>query len=196
MSQNAPSVKVTLEFTPDPNALKYVINKNIMSSGTFNITQSADADSYSPLAARLFALSGVAGVLLGKDFVRVSKTDSAAWDVVHKECGEIIAKHLASGGEILSKEGEAEFNRRASGVASDRDKEIQKQILEIIDNEIRPAVNMDGGDIDFVKYENGVVYVELQGACRGCPGARMTLKMGVERRIRQAIPEVQEVVAV
>lgn len=186
MSQT--DVYVSLEFTPNPNTLKYSVNRELLAKGAHSFTKKSDADAKSPLAAKLFAVSGIAGVMIGKDFVTVTKTEDGDWDVVHKSSSEIIEKHLAAKEPVL--------NEQALETGAGATNEIERKIQEILDNEIRPAVAMDGGDITLDRYEDGIVYVYLQGACSGCPSATMTLKMGVEARLREAIPEIQEVISI
>jgi Fe-S cluster biogenesis protein NfuA len=182
-------VYVSLEFTPNPNTLKYSVNRQLLDTGAANFTKAQDAQDRSPLAAKLFEVTGICGVMIGKNFVTVTKTEDGDWDVVHKGASTVIETHLAQGGEIV--------NAGAMGTAhKGGDTDTEKRIREILDNEIRPAVAMDGGDITFEKYEDGVVYLHMQGSCSGCPSSTATLKMGIENRMKEAIPEIVEVVAV
>ncbi|MGK5083160.1 NifU family protein [Bdellovibrionota bacterium FG-1] len=183
-------VYVSLEFTPNPNTLKYSVNRELLPNGAVNLTRKEDAAVRSPLAAKLFAVSGVAAVMIGKNFVTVTKADDGDWDVVHKKVSSLIEEHLAKDEPILNSH-ESPTSGHGGGTT-----EIEEKIRQILDEEIRPAVAMDGGDITFDRFEDGVVYVYLQGACSGCPSSSMTLKMGIEARLREAIPEVQEVVSV
>ena len=185
-----PEVYVSLEFTPNPNTLKYSVNRMLLDKGAVNFTKRADADARSPLASKLFGVPGISGVMVGKDFVTVTKTEDGDWDVVHKTCSSLIESHLKSGEKVVD---ESSANQEAhKGGNTD----IEQRIREILDNEIRPAVAMDGGDITFEKFEAGVVYLYLQGSCAGCPSSSATLKVGIETRLKDAIPEVLEVVAV
>jgi Fe-S cluster biogenesis protein NfuA len=183
-------VYVSLEFTPNPNTLKYSVNRQLLDRGALNLIQKADAEEKSPLAARLFNVPGICGVMIGKDFVTVTKTEEGDWDVVHKNASSLIEEHLTQNKPVV--------NASALGAEAHKggDTEVEKRIRTILDNEIRPAVAMDGGDITFEKYEDGVVYLYMQGSCSGCPSSTMTLKMGIENRLKQEIPEVLEVVAV
>jgi Fe-S cluster biogenesis protein NfuA len=189
MSQTG-DVYVSLEFTPNPNTLKYSVNRELLDRGAANFTRKEDAQARSPLAAKLFAVSGIAGVMIGKNFVTVTKTEEGDWDVVHKTASSIIEQHLSKGEPVLNET--ASSPEAHKGGSTD----VENKIRQILDNEIRPAVAMDGGDITFEKFENGTVYLYLQGSCAGCPSSTMTLKMGIETRLREAIPEVQEVVSV
>lgn len=190
MSMNDQDVYVSLEFTPNPNTLKYSVNRELLERGAANFTRKEEAEARSPLAAKLFGIAGIAGVMIGKNFVTVTKTDDGDWDLVHKSCSTTIESHLAKGETILLES--ATGSEAHKGGTTD----IENKIRQILDNEIRPAVAMDGGDITFEKFENGVVYLYLQGSCAGCPSSTMTLKVGIETRLREAIPEVQEVVSV
>lgn len=183
-------VYVSLEFTPNPNTLKYSVNRKLLEKGAANFTRKEEAEARSPLAAKLFAVPGISGVMIGTNFVTITKTEQGDWDVVHKTSSQTIEKHLAENLPVLNPG--ALDAPAASGSISD----VERRIKEILDNEIRPAVAMDGGDITFDHFDNGVVYLQLQGSCAGCPSSTMTLKMGIETRLREAIPEVQEVVSV
>lgn len=187
-------VYVSLEFTPNPNTLKYSVNRELLNKGAVNFIKKDDAEKRSPLAAKLFGVPGISGVMIGKNFVTVTKDEAGDWDVVHKSSSTIIEKHLSSNEEVLNESSAAQAG--GSDAHKGGNTEIENKIREILDNEIRPAVAMDGGDITFEKFEDGVVYLYLQGSCAGCPSSTATLKMGIETRLREAIPEVQEVVSV
>ena len=190
MATNDSPVYVSLEFTPNPNTLKYSVNRQLLKKGAVNFVSKEDAEQKSPLAARLFSIPGICGVMLGVDFVTVTKTEEGDWDVVHKSCSQAIEEHLSRQELVIN---EAVMSQDAhKGGSTD----IENKIREILDNEIRPAVAMDGGDITFEKFEAGVVYLYLQGSCSGCPSSTMTLKQGIETRLKETIPEVQEVVSI
>ena len=145
----------------------------------------------SPLAKKLFGVKGVGAVMLGSNFVTVTKGPDGTWDEIHKGSMDTIREHLEQGLEILDPN--YEFPTQE---ASADDSEVVQKIKKILDEEIRPAVAMDGGDIIFEKYENNVVFLSLQGSCHGCPSSVMTLKMGIETRLQAAIPEIREVVPI
>ena len=190
MTNLANPVYVSLEFTPNPNTLKYSVNRERLPRGAVNFTKKEDAEKRSPLAAKLFSVAGISGVMIGRDFVTVTKSEEGDWDVVHKSSSSIIESHLSANETVVTELGQsADAHKGGSS-------EIEQKIREILDNEIRPAVAMDGGDITFEKYEDGVVYLYMQGSCSGCPSSTATLKMGIETRLREAIPEVREVVSV
>ena len=188
-------ILVSLEFTPNPNTLKYLINRSFLSQGAANFRNRNEAEQKSPLAVKLFSIPGIKGVMVGRNFVTVTKAEDGDWDEVHQKCSAIIETHLTDGLPVLTDAALKELNETPKNAGSGSDR-IVTRIREILDQEIRPAVAMDGGDIVFESYKDGIVYLHLQGACAGCPGATMTLKMGVENRLREAIPEVKEVVSV
>jgi Fe-S cluster biogenesis protein NfuA len=185
-------VDISLEFTPNPNTLKYVINQTLLERGAANYSSKDQAAKASPLAERLFGVLGVAGVMIGKNFVTITKGSDGDWESLNKGVNEILQDHLSKGMTVVE---EAQM-AAAQGPTGQGSGEIENKIREILDRDIRPAVAMDGGDITFDRFENGVVYLFMQGSCSGCPSSTATLKMGIETRLKQAIPEVQEVVSV
>lgn len=193
MKSQTESVHVTLEFTPNPNTLKYSLNRALLSKGAYNFLNKEEADGQSPLAFRLFETPGVGGVMLGKDFVTVTKLEDGDWDTVHKNSSRIIQDHLSKNEPIFSGSLAEKIDAHESHQKSKT--ELEARICEILDNEIRPAVAMDGGDITFERYDNGVVYLYLQGSCSGCPSSTATLKLGIEARLKKEIPEIIEVVS-
>jgi Fe-S cluster biogenesis protein NfuA len=187
---NESQVYVTLEFTPNPNTLKYSVNRQLMEKGALNFLNQNDAEKRSPLAAKLLKIPGISGVMIGKDFVTVTKSEEGDWDVVHKNSSSIIESHLSQGEQVLSEEALQEQAHKGGQT------DIEQKIRDILDREVRPAVAMDGGDITFEKYEDGIVYLYLQGSCSGCPSSTATLKIGIETRLKEVIPEIVEVVSV
>jgi Fe-S cluster biogenesis protein NfuA len=182
-------VEVSLEFTPNPNTLKFVVNQTLLEKGAANYTESAGAGN-SPLAQKLFTVPGVAGVMIGRNFVTITKGDEGDWEKIHQASVDTITSHLDTGAKAVEGDVSApENHHQAQG-------EIETKIRQILDDEIRPAVAMDGGDITFDKYQDGVVYLFLQGSCSGCPSSTLTLKMGIESRLREIIPEIKEVVSI
>ncbi|MGZ3689523.1 MAG: NifU family protein [Bdellovibrionota bacterium] len=183
-------VYVSLEFTPNPNTLKYSVNRELLSKGAMNFARREEEAGRSPLAAKLFSIPGIAGVMIGRNFVTVTKTEDGDWDLVHRQCSREIEAHLAANLPVVDEKA-LEADAHKGG-----DTQIENRIRQILDEEVRPAVAMDGGDITFERFENGTVYLFLQGSCSGCPSSTATLKVGIETRLRQAIPEVKEVVSV
>jgi Fe-S cluster biogenesis protein NfuA len=187
----AGKVSVSLEFTPNPNTLKFVVGQQLLEKGAANFADVSKA-SPSPMAQKLFAVPGVKGVLIGTNFVTITKGPEGDWDVVAEEVPKTLESFLTSGTPIF----EAGFDPAAASASSGTGSDVEKRIKEVLDNEIRPAVAMDGGDITFGKFEDGIVYLHLQGACSTCPSSIATLKMGVETRLKEVVPEVKEVVQV
>ncbi len=185
------SVSITAEVTPNPNTLKFNVNKTLLESGSLNFPDRPSAKG-ALLPEKLFEVDLVLGVMIGKDFITVTKVPSANWQTIVPAVTECIQSVLSSGVALFPQE----IKAAAAASGSGKDSEIEQKIRRILDNEIRPAVAMDGGDITFYGYRDGVVILHLQGSCSSCPSSIMTLKMGVENRLRQEIPEVKEVVQV
>lgn len=180
------SIEIAAQGTPNPNTLKFIVNQILLDFGVIDFPNNESAQG-SPLAEKLFALDGVTGVMVGINYISVTKNDKATWANLGESVINIIRSTLQSGGKLVD---EKVTQAHASGSDSD----IENKIKDILDREIRPAVAMDGGDITFHSFENGVVTLNLRGACSSCPASTMTLKMGVEARLRELIPEVREVV--
>jgi Fe-S cluster biogenesis protein NfuA len=184
---------IQTEDTPNPATMKFLPGREVLGSAQpIDIRDEAAAES-SPLAQALFTVDGVRGVFLGRDFIAVTRDDRKEWPALKPALLGVIMAHFESGLPVMAKEG-TEVKPEKDGVASGGDDDhIVRLIREILDERIRPAVAQDGGDIVFHKYEDGVVYLALRGACAGCPGATATLKGGVENMLRHFIPEVREV---
>lgn len=180
---------IQTETTPNPATLKFLPGETVLDNGTADFP-SVDAGAVSPLARRIFAVEGVNGVFLGRDFVTVTKADDLPWDHLKPSVLGAIMEHFQSGAPAI--EGDAPDS---SGHADHDgpDAEIVVQIKELLDTRVRPAVAQDGGDITFHGFDRGVVYLHMQGACAGCPSSTLTLKMGIENLLRHYIPEVVEV---
>ena len=181
-------VTVYSEITPNPNTLKFLVSKQIVER-TYDFISKEEAQERSPLALKLFMVQDIEGVYLGKNFVTVTKNSAADWVKYEDKICEVIEDHLVQGDPvILEDKNDVKPKKVYEGV--------EKQINDIIEEEVRPAVAMDGGDIVFKGFEDGIVYLTMMGACAGCPSSTMTLKMGIEARLKEAIPEVKEVVSV
>ena len=181
---------IQTESTPNPVTLKFLPGKAVMQSGTANFADQSEAGR-SPLAVRLFTIEGVAGVFLGSDFVTVTKSDDKEWDVMRPQILGGIMEHYQSGRAIIDNDESADTSDDDS-----EDDPIIKQIKELIDTRVRPAVAQDGGDIVFKGFEGCIVSLHMQGACAGCPSSTATLKHGIENMLKYYVPEVQEVRAV
>lgn len=184
---------IQTERTPNPATLKFLPGQSVMDSGTANFTAAAEAQ-HSPLATGLFGIEGITGVFLGSDFITATKSDDKDWDVMKPLILGAIMEHFQSGKAVIEGEGSgAETSGPAEADAIDG---VEKQIKELIDTRVRPAVAQDGGDIVFKGFEDGVVFLHMQGACAGCPSSTATLKNGIENMLRHYVPEVTEVRAV
>ena len=181
---------IQTEQTPNPATLKFLPGRPVMTSGTANFT-SKEAARISPLAERLFSLPEVTGVFLATDFVTVSKTDEGDWYLLKPAILAAIMEHFTAGRPMLL----ADPAEGPTG-NDEEDDEIVAQIKELLETRVRPAVAQDGGDITFYDFEDGVVYLHMQGSCSGCPSSTATLKAGIENMLRHYIPEVVEVRAV
>ena len=179
---------IQTESTPNPATLKFLPGQTVIEDGTADFT-SAQAAEISPLATRIFGVSGVSGVFLGRDFVTITKNETTEWDHVKPALLGVIMEHFQSGQPVMND------NANPSGHANHNGENgiVVDQIKELLDSRVRPAVAQDGGDITFYGFEKGIVYLQMQGACAGCPSSTMTLKMGIENLLRHYIPEVTEV---
>jgi len=179
---------IQTEATPNPSTLKFLPGQDVMGpKGTADF-QTADSAAQSPLAQRLFALEGVEGVFLGYDFVTVTKADDQSWPFLKPLVLSSIMEHYTEEQPIYlgEKAGEGDVNEDA----------LSQQIRELIDTRVRPAVAQDGGDIVFRHFSDGIVYLNMQGACAGCPSSTATLRNGIENMLKYYVPEVVAVQAV
>ena len=179
-------IKIHTEGTPNPNALKFVLSKVILESGSANFPDKKSSAN-SPLAQKLFEVSSVKEVFFGRDFITISKAAESAWDDIYDSLLKVINNHFESGEPILLK-AETTSLKGSNG--------IEQKIHEILDAQIRPAVASDGGDVIFDSYKDGILKLHLQGSCSHCPSSIMTLKVGIESMLKKAIPEIKEVISV
>jgi Fe-S cluster biogenesis protein NfuA len=184
---------IQTEQTPNPATLKFLPGRAVMVTGTANFTDLETAARLSPLGERLFALPHVTGVFLGADFITVTKHGDGDWYQLKPAILAVIMEHFTAGRPVLL----AGFAESPVVEPSDEDEdEVVSQIKELLETRVRPAVAQDGGDIIFHDYEDGIVYLHMQGSCSGCPSSTATLKAGIENMLRYYIPEVVEVRAV
>ena len=176
---------IQTEMTPNPATMKFLPGRAVVDGGTANFTSPEEA-TRSPLALRLFELDGVAGVFLGNDFITVTKLSDHDWQVMKPMVLSAIMEHFTSGEAVMAGDDEVAYGEG-------EEDEISAQIKELIDTRVRPAVAQDGGDIIFRGFEDGVVYLHMQGSCSGCPSSTATLKHGIENMLRYYVPEVVEV---
>ncbi len=181
---------IQTESTPNPATMKFLPGEPVLGEGAADFT-SAAAAAASPLARRIFAVEGVAGVFLGADFIAVTRAEGVAWQHIRPAILGAVMEHYHSGAPALeaAAAAPADGTREAAGP----DAEVVRQIRDLLDTRVRPAVAQDGGDITFHGFDRGVVYLHMKGACAGCPSSMRTLKMGIENLLRHYIPEVTEV---
>ena len=177
---------VQTEVTPNPNSLKFLPGKKVSNSGPYEITNKEDMQN--ELVRNILSINGVESIFLGQDFISVNKNESIKWDEIKHIVISLINDFYADGKEFVIDENIKEEDLDLS--------EIESKIVKILEEKIRPAVARDGGDIKFKEFKNGVVKVQLQGSCSGCPSSTMTLKQGVQNLLCHYLPEVKEVVAI
>jgi Fe-S cluster biogenesis protein NfuA len=182
---------IQTEPTPNPLSLKFLPGKEVNPDAPINFTSREDCE-ISPLAKALFHNVNVTGVFFGKDFITITKSENADWNVLKPDILLTMMEHFTSGAPLILK---------SDGVHKDTeiletDSDVVAQIKEIIEHRVRPAVAQDGGDITFHSFENGIVKLKLQGSCSGCPSSSVTLKNGIESMLRHYVPEVESVEAV
>ena len=180
-------MNIDTEPTPNPSSLKFLPGKIVMEKGTADF-RNVDEAKRSPLALNLFKINGVEGVFFGSDFISITKNDNHEWQILKPSISETIIEYYKSGATIMLQEKEDNIDTSNTG-----DSEAVVKIKEIIDTKVRPAVAKDGGDIIFQSFDNGIVYLHMQGSCSGCPSSTATLKAGIENMLKHYIPEVREV---
>jgi len=177
---------VQTETTPNPNSLKFLPGKKVSNNGSFEITKKDNINN--ELVRNLLSVNGVEGIFLGEDFISVNKIDSINWEEIKHIVISLINDFYSDGKDfVIDKNLDEEISNRS---------EIEQNIIKILDQKIRPAVARDGGDIKFKEFKDGIVRVQLQGSCSGCPSSTMTLKQGVQNLLKHYIKEVKEVEAV
>ena len=191
---------IQTEPTPNPATLKFVPGVTVMKSGVADFPNPEAAAGKSPLAARLFETDGVMSIYLGLDFISVTKAEGVEWHHIKPAILGVIMEHFTAGLPVLTEGADTGPAGHSSGHntadADGEHAEIIGQITELLDTRVRPAVAQDGGDITFHGFDDGIVYLHMQGACAGCPSSTITLKHGIENLLRHYIPEVNEVRAV
>ena len=181
---------IQTEATPNPATLKFLPGLPVMARGAAEF-KSADQAARSPLAKMLFTIDGVDSVFFGSDFVSVTKSDALDWALLKTHILGALMQHFMTGLPIIE-----ESDAHGHATTADLNSKIVKQIIELLDTRVRPAVANDGGDITFVDFQDGVVYLQMRGACSGCPGPSMPRKSGIETMLKHYVPEVVRVEAV
>ena len=177
---------VQTEVTPNPNSLKFLPGKKVSNSGPYEITNKEEIEN--ELVRNILSVNGVEGIFLGQDYISVNKNESIKWEEIKHIVISLINDFYADGKEFVIDENIKVENLDLG--------EIETKIVKILEQKIRPAVARDGGDIKFKEFKDGVVKVQLQGSCSGCPSSTMTLKQGVQNLLCHYLPEVKEVVAI
>lgn len=185
-------VSIYTEMTPNPETMKFVANKLLYPGKSIDFQDEASAGP-SPLAKELFAFPFIRGVFIASNFVTLSKTPDTQWDDVIPTIREFLKSYLEEGKMVVDSEKVVAFV--PSGEIKAGDEDVVARIKELLENYVKPAVEMDGGAISFRGYESGTVSLMLQGSCSGCPSSMITLKSGIEAMMKRMIPEVKEVVA-
>ena len=177
---------IQTEVTPNPNSLKFLPGKKVSNSGPYEITKKEEVNN--DLVRNILSINGVEGIFLGEDFISVNKKDPIKWEDIKHIVISLINDFYLDGKEFVIDENIKEEDKNLD--------EIERKIVKILDEKIRPAVARDGGDIKFKEFKDGIVKVQLQGSCSGCPSSTMTLKQGVQNLLCHYLPEVKEVVAI
>ena len=177
---------IQTEVTPNPNSLKFIPAKKVSNSGPYEITNKDNIKN--ELVRNIFSVNGVESIFLGEDFISINKNDLIKWDDIKHIVISLINDFYSNGKEFVIDENLLEQKNNLN--------EIEQRIVKILDQKIRPAVARDGGDIKFIEFKDGIVKVQLQGSCSGCPSSTMTLKQGVQNLLCHYLPEVKEVVAI
>ena len=177
---------VQTEVTPNPNSLKFLPGKKVSNSGPYEITNKDQINN--ELVRNILSVNGVEGIFLGQDFLSVNKSDQIKWEEIKHIVISFINDFYSDGKEFVIDEN---IKQNKSNL-----NEIEQKIVKILDQKIRPAVARDGGDIKFKEFKDGIVKVQLQGSCSGCPSSTMTLKQGVQNLLCHYLPEVKEVIAI
>ena len=177
---------IQTEITPNPDSLKFLPGKKVSKSGPYEITRKEDTQN--DLVRNILSVNGVKGVFLGEDFISVNKSNEMKWEEIKHIVISLINDFYSDGKDFIIDENVEEVD--------DNLDDIEQKIVKILDQKIRPAVAKDGGDIKFKEFKDGIVKVQLQGSCSGCPSSTMTLKQGVQNLLCHYLPEVKEVIAI
>lgn len=181
---------ISIEQTPNPATLKFLFSAQICDK-SFDFTTSQEAQA-SPLANKLFGFPWTSRVFIGENFVSVTKQEWVDWDILAEPLAGLIREHLQSGQPVAYDFADLESEEDIS----DNDSEIVKNIKRILKAEIKPIVALDGGDVSFANYQDGILAIQMKGACSGCPSSTATLKEGIEVRLKELLPEIKEVIAI
>ena len=195
----AAPVSIYAEASPNPESMKFVLNTQLLTDGVSVDYPNAEAAANSPLAQELFQFDYVSRVFIAQNFVTITKGTDHQWAQLIPELRTFLKSYVEAGGPIFTVDPAAEQHAAqqaaATGNSSEVDQQTSQKIIDLLENYVRPAVEQDGGNITFKSYQDGIVTVNLQGSCSGCPSATVTLKSGIENLLKRMVPEVKEVVA-
>lgn len=184
------TLTIRTERTPNPNSLKYNVGRLLIPGGSANFPAPETAEGRSPLATRLFAVEGIVGVFIGSDFFTITRNENVDWNTINGGLAPALEAFFDAGEPTITGKQAAPGEMIGD---KNTDPEFVKKIEELLADKIRPAVAQDGGDLTYRGYDKGVVYIEMHGACSGCPSSTLTLKQGVESMLKHYLPEVTEV---
>lgn len=187
-------ISIYTEMTPNPETMKFVANKLLYPGKSIDFPE-PDSAKPSPLAAELFSFPFVKSVFIASNFVTLTKTQDTDWEDVKPSIRQFLKEYLEEGKVVINEDEVSTVAQPSSNIVLSEDGDVVKRIKELLENYVKPAVEMDGGAIQFKKFDEGVVTLMLQGSCSGCPSSMITLKAGIEGMMKRMIPEVTEVVA-
>ena len=190
----SPVISIYTEMTPNPETMKFVANKLLYPGKSIDF-QDVENAKPSPLATELFGFPFIKDVFIARNFVTLTKTSETEWSDVIPSVRQFLKEYLEDGKTIVNEDEIAVLKQESSNTVAADDDDVVKRIKELLENYVKPAVEMDGGAIQFKSYDDGVVNLMLQGSCSGCPSSMITLKSGIEGMMKRMIPEVKEVVA-
>ncbi len=190
----SPVISIYTEMTPNPETMKFVANKLLYPGKSIDFPD-IDAAAPSPMALELFGFPFVKAVFIASNFVTITRNQDADWEDVKPTLRQFLKDYLEEGKPVINEDLVVETEKKDNNIILSEDGDVVKRIKELLENYVKPAVEMDGGAIQFKKFEDGVVTLMLQGSCSGCPSSMITLKSGIEQMMKRMIPEVEEVVA-
>src|SRR6476469_8453077 len=189
-----PVISIYTEMTPNPETMKFVANKLLYPGKSVDFPDVSSAKP-TPLAVELFGFPFIRSVFIASNFVTLTKTPETDWQDVIPTVRQFLKEYLEEGKSVINEEELQNMKQEATNDVAADDDDVVKRIKELLDNYVKPAVEMDGGAIQFKSYNDGIVNLMLQGSCSGCPSSMITLKAGIEGMMKRMIPEVKEVVA-
>jgi Fe-S cluster biogenesis protein NfuA len=189
----SPVISIYTEMTPNPETMKFVANKLLYPGKSIDFPD-IDSANPSPLAVQLFGFPFVKAVFIASNFVTITRTPDTDWEDVKPAIRQFLKDYLEEG-KVVINEDQVQETQKKDDIVLSEDGDVVHRIKELLENYVKPAVEMDGGAIQFKKFEDGVVTLMLQGSCSGCPSSMITLKAGIEQMMKRMIPEVEEVVA-